>query len=141
MTARGAALGVLAGLLLAAEVAAQGLAEVEKLLDQSLRLEAKRARPILQRALAIIEEEKLSAGERDRLSAKLARAVQRLTHSPADLQALLGEKATWAVARQVSYRRYREQWLCETPVRLLATFDCPQGHKPVLMGIQPLPVP
>ncbi|MBM4071374.1 MAG: hypothetical protein FJ271_20915 [Planctomycetes bacterium] len=143
MNTRAAAIGVLVNVLLVGACHGQAAAELDKLLDQSLRLEAKRARLILQRAFSLIEEEviNLNVAERDKLTAKLAQAVKRLTVTPADLRTLLGDKAAWTVARQASYRRYREQWLLESPVRLLAAFNCPEGQESRLESVRPLPSP
>lgn len=115
--------------------------EVEKLLDQALVRNAKQVRVILMRIIPILQENKsISPGERDRLTPKLARVLEMSVRSPAELGKLMGEKASWTIARQIMYRRYREQWQLEAPLRLIAIFEYSQGEEARLMMVRPLPV-
>jgi hypothetical protein len=113
-------------------------ADPEKLLDQALRLDGKKARALVVKAIQLVGEEKIPAN-RERLAQRLARALQRTAQTPADLQELMGKTAAWSIARQVYYRRYREQWLLESPVRLVAIFECQQGQEPRMFKVRALP--
>lgn len=115
--------------------------EVEKLLDQALGRNVKQVRVVIARVIPMLHESKsISPDERDRLASKLARVLKQSVRTPAELRQLMGEKTSWIVGRQIMYRRYREQWLLEGPLRLVAVFEYPQGEEARLLAVRPLPV-
>lgn len=140
MRAKVIIVGILAGIWQTSAMAQPGGNDPEKMLERVPRLEAKQARSVLQRALRTLaaEGKELSDADRERLTPKLIEAFRKVARTPADLKSLLPEKASASVARQVSYRRYREQWLLDAPVRLLLVFDCPQGEQPALTLVRSL---
>lgn len=113
----------------------------EKLLDQVQKLEGKQAHKVMTRAVVLLEEEtrNLTPGDRERLAKKWALLLPRAVRVPNDLRAILGDKATWSIARQVSYRRYRELWLVEHPLRICAVFEAVPGEEARLLTVRTLP--
>lgn len=60
--------------------------------------------------------------------------IAKLQHgmTPEQVRRLLG--APKRVARQILYRRYREQWIYDAPISIRLTFECRRGRKPQLLS-------
>jgi hypothetical protein len=59
--------------------------------------------------------------------------------SQAEVRRLLGPPKR--VARQILYRRYLEQWVCDEPNPVRIEFDCVRGREPQILTVQPLTAP
>jgi hypothetical protein len=53
-----------------------------------------------------------------------------------ELRQLLGPPSR--IARQILYRRYREQWVYHEPLSLRVELDCIRGQEPQIQTVQPL---
>lgn len=114
---------------------ADDAAAITKLLDRALLADKDAARPLVKQALELLEERKLPASERDRLSRHLVRVLRHVIQSPGDVQAVFSSGRV-RVSRQVVYNHYRELWTTDhTPV-LRMVFDCRKGKDAVLSLVE-----
>ncbi|HTU22399.1 MAG TPA: hypothetical protein VMG10_30445 [Gemmataceae bacterium] len=78
------------------------------------------------------------AEDRDRQEAARHFAKLERGMTPEQVRELVG--APDRVARQILYRRYREQWIYNAPLPTRLTFECPRGQKPQLLSLPRLSV-
>jgi hypothetical protein len=131
----------LAGFLLWANVperaaARQGPAAKETpqgLLDRAERAEPAEARLLLRKVVELLRKE--APPNQADLGRKFGELLQRNARVPADVTEVLGPPER--IARQVLYRRYREQWLYDAPVPLVAVFDVATGDTPRILTVRP----
>jgi hypothetical protein len=100
------------------------------LADQANRKDACR---ILGKVIKILAETKEAIPEQE--AQKFAQTLQRAAHDFDDVQTAMGLLTAKTVSRQVFYRRYREQWIYEHPLRLTLVFDCLKGKDAYLLNV------
>jgi hypothetical protein len=113
---------------LAARETSAGEDAVQLLLLSGLA-EGPAASRLRQRAGEILSRERktATAAELAALTDRMATALPKVVHSPAEVKELLGPPAK--VARQILFRRYVEQWTYETPLPLLLEFHFRKGQE------------
>jgi hypothetical protein len=97
----------------------------------------KEARRVLKAALKSQPAEK-SGAERDGFAVALAKALPRVARTPEQILDVMGGDSPKTVVRQIFYRRYREQWIFEHPIRFCVVFDCEKGKDSRVMAALPL---
>ena len=65
--------------------------------------------------------------DQDRLLIAVVKALPRAAWTPEQILDVLGAECPKTTARQIFYRRYREQWIFEHPIRCCVVFDCVKG--------------
>jgi hypothetical protein len=123
----------------------QGLSEEIKASKDPLRLvaaaeraERKHASRLLAQALKLFFEDR-AARDNDRFPRRFAKALRGVAFTQQDVTAVLGAGRPKTIARQIFYRRYREQWLLEAPLSLVIEFDCIKGSDPYVLNVQEIP--
>lgn len=131
-------MGSWAGLLVV--FAFQDAGAYELILEQVAQAEPPQARKALQSLLRAIEKDNaLPPRERADLTARLAGLIQAKALTQAEVLEVLGEKTPRSLSRQVLFRRYREQWTYERPLRLIVIWDVRRGQEPILKAVLPGP--
>jgi hypothetical protein len=82
------------------------------------------------------EENPLPITERN---AAFVKALPRAARAPDEILEVMGGGSPKTVVRQFFYRRYREQWIFEHPLRCCVVFDCVRGKDFWLLSVLPLP--
>jgi hypothetical protein len=109
---------------------------VEHLLKLAASEEPSPARASLRKAVLLLK--KGTVQDRQELAKKLTDLLSRVAQTPSEVSEVLGPPEQ--VARQVLYRRYREQWSYETPVPVLVIFDVAAGDGPKILTVRPATV-
>ena len=120
-----------------ADLREQAVKDVAKLVDSAERAEPIEGRRLLRQAVSLLQKEKLPPADGEILVRQFAKALTKVATAPEDVTAIFGPETRKQMSRQVFYRRHREQWLIEQPVRLLVEFDCRKGQDPRLLSAQP----
>jgi hypothetical protein len=105
-----------------------------KLVASVERVSRKDARRLLS---AWIKLEK--RGEKNGVGARFAKSLLLAARTPEEVLEVMGAGSPKVVVRQVSYRRYREQWIFEYPMRFCVVFDCVNGADPRVSNALALP--
>jgi hypothetical protein len=122
----------------------QEVAEISpliRLVEQAERAESPEARRILQGIVARRREMKGAGPNAEALANRFARALQKCARSQEDVASVFGPATPKSTVREIYYRRYREQWIFDQPLRLVVVFDCVKGIEPKLLSVQALPGP
>jgi hypothetical protein len=108
-----------------------------KLLDLAGKTQGKEARRRLGQVVSLLGEGKMTRTreEMDSLATRLAQEVEKCAKTPREVLEIFGEKTPKAVARQVFFRRYYEQWVFDQPVRIVVVFDCIKGKEAKLLSL------
>jgi hypothetical protein len=133
---------ILAFLLCTSETAGsqEDGSEPGRLVELAGKAQGQEARKLLGKVIAALAEGKQpkNQAERDDLLVRLAGGIEKSAQTQNEVRAIFGDKCQKTVVRQVYFRRYREHWTFERPVRLTVVFDCIKGREPrvqtVLVG-------
>ncbi len=97
----------------------------------------KEARQLLKQVVALLHQENFSPQERDDLTPPFVACLAKAARTP-DAVAEVMEPAKKSVSRQVYYRRYREQWIYEAPLRLGVVVEWKKGEGLRLQSVRAL---
>jgi len=109
--------------------------EPGRLLELATKAQGKEARDLLGRAVKALAEGKQpkTQAEMEALLVRLARGIENSAQTQKEILGIFGDCQKTEV-RQVYFRRYREQWIFETP-RLTVVFDCIKGRDPRVLTV------
>jgi hypothetical protein len=131
---------ILAGIFGHAQaLALQDVAEdARALLQLAGKAEPAEARQILGKVVRMLADDKANvpAGERERLAAPFVTRLAEVVSTPKHLDEVMGPKSRPTVARQVWYRRYREQWTFDFPFRFTVLVDFKKGEEPGIRSVR-----
>jgi hypothetical protein len=107
------------------------------LLQQAGKADPAEARRLLGTVVKTLSDEKaaLPAAQRRQLASEFRDRLAEAVSTPQQLETIMG-KSRPAVARQVWYRRYREQRIYDTPLRLIVVVDYRKGHEPSIHSVR-----
>jgi hypothetical protein len=103
------------------------------LLHSIKKMEPREGRLLLRKGLQRLVDQGV---DRRELGRRLAEVLPALSQTPAEVADVLGSEKQ--VSRQVLYRRYREQWLYDSPLPLLVVFDVRKGREAKLVDVLPV---
>lgn len=110
------------------------------LLEKAAQAEPAQARAYLGMVTALLDKDDgLTPSGRVEITQKLAKLLPLKAKTQAEVLEVLGEKTLKTVSRQALFRRYREQWTYERPLRLVVIWDVAKGQEPILSSVTILP--
>ncbi len=107
-----------------------------KLLDLAPLAEVKEGRRLLHKVFKVLLKNPQPAQAISPLRSRCAELLSRLANNPEEVKEVLDAAFPKQIARQIFYRRYREQWIFDHPFRMTVVFDGVKGKDLRLQSVQ-----